>query len=130
MCLCILSLDSIGLCMFNVSLCLSVKFKCQTICHLCQHQCPCQIFNNGSIKCIYLILSYLSLASQSGQWDSVSPFDKSCLVIRVVMSPERARDIQLFEWLKCCRCDYRRICRVYAHLTASQNAAVLFSGIC
>ena len=26
-CLCILSLDSMELCMFNVSLCLSVKFK-------------------------------------------------------------------------------------------------------
>ena len=44
--------------MFNVSLCLCVKFKCQTICHLCQHHCPCPISNEGSIKCI---LSYLIL---------------------------------------------------------------------
>ena len=32
---------------------------CQTICHLYQHQCSCQLSNNGSIKCIlsYHILS-------------------------------------------------------------------------
>ena len=35
---------------------LSVKFKCQTICHLYQHQCPCQNSKNGSIKCILSIL--------------------------------------------------------------------------
>ena len=56
--LCILSLDSMELCMFNVSMCLSVKFKCQIICHLCQHQCLCQISNNGLIKCILSYLSY------------------------------------------------------------------------
>ena len=97
---CILSLDSMELCMFNVSLCLSVKFKCQTICHLCQHQCPCQIYNNGSIKCI---LSYLKWKSNGTKLVILGylGFFNSLRILIIAVLPS-LRFIFLADVLQCC----------------------------